>query len=91
MAFLWCQWTKAFCRTFQISFLEGKILFCSDPVAMEVSEGDGSVKVSPLSWRCRKSTRVSVLDDVDAEGSKCKMGLRHQPIEGIACGCTGYP
>ena len=51
MAFLWCHWVKAFCRIFQISCLEGKILFCNDPVAIEVSAGDGSVKESPSRWR----------------------------------------
>ena len=51
-AFLWCQFRKAFCSNFQISFFGGKILFCSDPVAMEVSEGEWSVRESPSRWRC---------------------------------------
>ena len=51
-AFLWCQLRKAFSNTVQISFFGGKILFCNEPVAIEVSEGEWSDRESQSRWRC---------------------------------------
>lgn len=48
---LLCHKVKDFWRVWKISFLGGKILFCKEPVAMDVSGAVGNVKASPS--RCR--------------------------------------
>jgi len=52
MEFFLCQEVVASTSDFQISFLGGKILFCRDPAAMEVSGWSENVRVS-LSFRMR--------------------------------------
>ena len=50
MEFLWCQVTKALCKDLRMFFLGGKILFCKEPVAIEVSGAVGRLRVSPSRW-----------------------------------------
>ena len=63
-SFFRCQVSKAFFwRDLKISFLGGQILFCREPLAMDVKGADEKVKVPPSTQKWEEGA-VVVLDSV---------------------------